>query len=171
MPDEMIIKTAEGNLVDEVYSSPVDEWQHRVRGLALIAVLAVIVLIAIYLLWYFGRDHTQRVLRYSGAFQIRIHRKRAGRIDFQSGRRRTSALSGLQDTAESLPGQVARRICLVRARVRAESRHADRCFAALAAGHGAGGPQLRGMPYGNGAGNAEQPAHDRAGHARAPTGS
>ena len=33
MPDEMIIKTAEGNLVDEVYSSPVDEWQHRVRGL------------------------------------------------------------------------------------------------------------------------------------------
>src|SRR6202167_573965 len=60
MPDEMIIKTAEGNLVDEVYSSPVDEWQHRVRGLALLIVLAVILLIAIYLVWYFGRDHTSQ---------------------------------------------------------------------------------------------------------------
>ena len=38
MADEMIIKTAEGNLVDEVYSSPVDEWQHRARGLVLLAV-------------------------------------------------------------------------------------------------------------------------------------
>src|SRR5271170_672526 len=60
MPDEMIIKTAEGNLVDEVYSSPVDEWQHRVRGLALLVVLAVILLVAIYLVWYFGRDHTDQ---------------------------------------------------------------------------------------------------------------
>src|SRR5277367_638576 len=59
MPDEMIIKTAEGNLVDEVYSSPVDEWQHRVRGLGMLIVLAVLLLIAISLVWYFGRDHTR----------------------------------------------------------------------------------------------------------------
>ena len=44
MTDEMIIKTAEGNLVDEVYSSPVDEWQHRARGLVLL--IAVIVIAA-----------------------------------------------------------------------------------------------------------------------------
>ncbi len=49
MPDEMIIKTAEGNLVDEIYSSPVDEWQHRARGLVLLAAVAVIALIVIYL--------------------------------------------------------------------------------------------------------------------------
>src|ERR1700733_9707138 len=59
MADEMIIKTAEGNLVDEVYSSPVDEWQHRARGLVLLVIVAAVALIAIYLLWYFGRDHTR----------------------------------------------------------------------------------------------------------------
>ena len=59
MPDEMIIKTAEGNLIDRVYSSPVDEWQHRARGLVLLAALVLIALIAIYLAWYFGRDRTR----------------------------------------------------------------------------------------------------------------
>jgi hypothetical protein len=58
MPDEMIIKTAEGNLVDEVYSSPVDQWQHRARDLALLIVVAGILLIVIYLVWYFVRDQT-----------------------------------------------------------------------------------------------------------------
>ena len=69
MPDEMIIKTAEGNLVDEIYSSPVDEWQHRARGLVLLTAIAGVVLIAIYLVWYFGRDRTQQ---YS---DIQEHRK------------------------------------------------------------------------------------------------
>ena len=32
MPDEMIIKTAEGNLVDEVYSSPVDHGNIALAG-------------------------------------------------------------------------------------------------------------------------------------------
>src|SRR5215472_11152393 len=59
MRDEMIIKTAEGNLVDEIYSSPVDQWQHRVRGLVFLVALAGIVLIGIYLAWYFSRDHTR----------------------------------------------------------------------------------------------------------------
>src|ERR1700683_3054879 len=59
MPDETIIKTAEGNLVDEVYSSPVDEWQHRARGLILLTALAGLVLIAIYVVWDFGRDRTR----------------------------------------------------------------------------------------------------------------
>ena len=59
MRDEMIIKTAEGNLVDKIYSSPVDQWQHRVRGLVLIAALAGIVMIGIYMAWYFSRDHTR----------------------------------------------------------------------------------------------------------------
>ena len=54
MSDEMIIKTAEGNLVDEVYSSPVDEWQHRARGLAILIALIVIALIVIYLAWALG---------------------------------------------------------------------------------------------------------------------
>ena len=79
MPDEMIIKTAEGNLVDEVYSSPVDQWQHRARDLALLIVVAGILLIVICLVWYFGRDHTTYVLRHSGAFQVRIHWKRTRR--------------------------------------------------------------------------------------------
>jgi hypothetical protein len=59
MSDEVIVKTAEGNLIDRVYSSPVDEWQHRARGLTMLAVLVLIALIVIYLAWYFGRDHTR----------------------------------------------------------------------------------------------------------------
>jgi hypothetical protein len=59
MSDEMIIKTAEGNLIDRVYSSPVDEWQHRARGLTLLAALVLIALIVIYLAWYFGREYTR----------------------------------------------------------------------------------------------------------------
>lgn len=59
MPDEMVIKTSEGKLVDEIYSSPVDQWQHRVRGLALLIVLIVVALIAIYLVWYFTHDSTR----------------------------------------------------------------------------------------------------------------
>jgi hypothetical protein len=59
MPDEMIIKTAEGNMIDRVYSSPVDEWQHRARGLVVLAALVLIALIVICLAWYFGRDHTR----------------------------------------------------------------------------------------------------------------
>ncbi len=59
MPDKMIIKTAEGNLVDEIYSSPVDQRQHRTRGLVVLAAVLVIALIAIYLVWYFVRDNTR----------------------------------------------------------------------------------------------------------------
>ncbi len=60
MSDEMIIKTAEGNLVDEVYSGPVDEWQHRARGLAILIAVIAIAVIVIYLAWYFGRDRTRQ---------------------------------------------------------------------------------------------------------------
>lgn len=59
MGDEMVIKTSEGKLVDEIYESPVDHWQHRVRGLALLIVLAVIATVAIYLVWYFTSDRTR----------------------------------------------------------------------------------------------------------------
>ena len=82
MPDEMIIKTAEGNLVDEVYSSPVDQWQHRARGLALLIVVAVILLIVIYLVWYFVQGSHRYVLRYSGAFQVRIRLEASQEVVF-----------------------------------------------------------------------------------------
>ncbi len=59
MSDEMVIKTGEGKLVDEIYASPVDNWQHRVRSLVLLIVVVVIALIAIYFLWYFTSDHTR----------------------------------------------------------------------------------------------------------------
>ena len=154
MPDEMIIKTAEGNLVDEVYSSPVDEWQHRARGLVLLIAVIVIALIVIYFVWYFGRDRTALLLRYPGAFQVWIHWKRAGRNDFRYRGRRASALPGVQNAAAGLPGQTARRLRVVRAGVRAESRYAGRRFAALAFGNGAGGSQLLGVPYGNRTGKA-----------------
>ena len=59
MSDEMVIKTGEGKLVDEVYASPVDQWQHRVRGLVLLLLVISIALIAIFLAWYFTSDHTR----------------------------------------------------------------------------------------------------------------
>jgi hypothetical protein len=60
MSDESVIKTAEGKLVDEIYSSPVDRWQHRARVLVTLITLAVIALIAIYLIWYFTSDSTRK---------------------------------------------------------------------------------------------------------------
>ncbi|SRR5579884_2523350 len=59
MRDEMVIKTAEGKLVDNIYSSPVDEWQHRVRALALLFIVGVLAILAIYLIWYFTHDSTR----------------------------------------------------------------------------------------------------------------
>ena len=60
MSDEVIVKTAEGNLIDRVYSSPVDEWQHRARGLTM---LAVLVLIAIFFAVTAGMIRYMRSLR------------------------------------------------------------------------------------------------------------
>ena len=79
MADEMVIKTGEGKLVDEIYSSPVDQWQHSVRRWVILIASGD------------RRDHrdlitevlhlgsSTRVLRHSGAFQVRLHRQRAGR--------------------------------------------------------------------------------------------
>src|ERR1700733_9969766 len=92
------------------------------------------------------------LLRYSGAFQIWVDWKRAGRNDFRHGGRRASALPGVQDVAASLPGQITGWLRVVRTGVRAESRDAGGRIAAPAFGHGAGGPELLGVPFGNGAG-------------------
>jgi len=59
MPDEMVIKTGEGKLVDEIYSSPVDQWQHNVRRWLLLIPLLLIVIVVGYLIWYFTSDHTE----------------------------------------------------------------------------------------------------------------
>jgi mono/diheme cytochrome c family protein len=59
MADEMVIKTAEGPLVDEVYSSPVDQWQHRFRRWLVLIPLLLLAVLAFYLIWYFTSDRTQ----------------------------------------------------------------------------------------------------------------
>ena len=59
MSDDMVIKTSEGKLIDKIYASPVDQWQQRVRGLALLIALCAIGLIVLYFLWYFQSDQTR----------------------------------------------------------------------------------------------------------------
>jgi hypothetical protein len=59
MSDRMVIKTAEGKLVDNVFESPVDQWQHGFRRWIILIVLGLIGLIAIYLIWYFTSDRTE----------------------------------------------------------------------------------------------------------------
>ena len=56
MADETIIQTAEGDLIDEVYSSPVDQWQHRARRWVVVLVLLLLAMVALYLVWYFTVD-------------------------------------------------------------------------------------------------------------------
>jgi mono/diheme cytochrome c family protein len=56
MSDESIIRTAEGNLVDRIYSDPVDCYQHRFRRNLLLALILFAVVIALVLLRYFMMD-------------------------------------------------------------------------------------------------------------------
>jgi mono/diheme cytochrome c family protein len=56
MSDKVIIRTAEGDLVDRVYSSPVDRWQHRFRLLLVLAVIFVALVVTLALLRYFTAD-------------------------------------------------------------------------------------------------------------------
>ena len=58
MSDEVIIRTGEGELIDRVYSSPVDSWQHRIRAIVLLVLISVAVIAALYLLYYFLADRT-----------------------------------------------------------------------------------------------------------------
>src|SRR5271170_254053 len=58
MADETIIQTGEGELVDEVYSSPVDRWQHRARRWVLVVALLLLAAVVVYLFWYFTVDST-----------------------------------------------------------------------------------------------------------------
>ncbi len=60
MPDEMVIKTAEGQLVDRVYSSPVDEWQHRLRRWMLLIPLILFAIVILILVWYFTSDRPRQ---------------------------------------------------------------------------------------------------------------
>jgi hypothetical protein len=60
MRDEMVIKTGEGKLVDQIYTSPVDQWQHNVRRWVILIVLAIIAIITIWLLRYFNSDRTRQ---------------------------------------------------------------------------------------------------------------
>lgn len=59
MSDKMVIQTAEGKLVDEVYASPVDQWQHRTRSIAFLGLLALLVIIGVYFIWYFTHESTR----------------------------------------------------------------------------------------------------------------
>jgi hypothetical protein len=59
MRDEIAIQTAEGKLVDQVYSSPVDRWQHSFRRLALLLIFGIAALIGLYIIWYFTHDSTR----------------------------------------------------------------------------------------------------------------
>lgn len=56
MADETIIQTGEGKLVDEIYTSPVDRWQHRARRWVIVLALLLLVALAVYLFWYFTVD-------------------------------------------------------------------------------------------------------------------
>src|SRR5580658_8208203 len=56
MSDETVIRTAEGDLVDRVYCSPVDRYQQRFRRNLLLAVVFVAAVIALVLLRYFLMD-------------------------------------------------------------------------------------------------------------------
>jgi len=58
MSDEVIIRTAEGDLVDRVYTSPVDRWQHRFRTTLLLVVAIAAVLITLVMVHYFLADST-----------------------------------------------------------------------------------------------------------------
>jgi mono/diheme cytochrome c family protein len=58
MSDETIIRTAQGDLVDRVYTSPVDRWQHRFRRIVLLAVIFFALVVALALLRYFLADQT-----------------------------------------------------------------------------------------------------------------
>ncbi len=58
MRNEMIVKTAEGALVDRIYSSPVDHWQHSFRRWLILVPLLLIAVVAAYLVWYFTSDRT-----------------------------------------------------------------------------------------------------------------
>ena len=111
----MIIKTAEGNLVDEVYSSPVDEWQHRARGLVILIAVIVIALIVLYLAWYFGRDRTRQYSDIQDHFKYGSIGSEPGGSIFDPVRRRASAVLDLQNAAAGLPGQTAGRLRVARA--------------------------------------------------------
>ncbi len=56
MSDETIIHTGEGDLVDRIYSSPVDRYQHRFRRILLLAVAFAVVVVTVALLGYFLAD-------------------------------------------------------------------------------------------------------------------
>jgi mono/diheme cytochrome c family protein len=78
MSDEVIIQTSEGELVDHVYSSPVDRWQHRFRNMVLLLLLLIVIFLVMYLLHYFLVD---RAVAYT---DIREHYK-YGSIGSETG--------------------------------------------------------------------------------------
>ncbi|MGC2300235.1 MAG: hypothetical protein WA476_15610, partial [Acidobacteriaceae bacterium] len=78
MSDEVIIQTGEGELVDRVYSSPVDRWQHRFRNMVLLLLLLIAIFLVMYLLHYFLVD---RAVAYT---DIREHYK-YGSIGSETG--------------------------------------------------------------------------------------
>jgi mono/diheme cytochrome c family protein len=57
MREEAIIQTGEGDLVDRIYSSPVDRWQHRFRTTVVLVLIFAVIAIGLYLLYYFLADH------------------------------------------------------------------------------------------------------------------
>ena len=60
MADKMVIKTATGVLVDRVFATPVDRWQHRFRRLLVFIALLAFGLTVSYLLWYFTSEQTAK---------------------------------------------------------------------------------------------------------------
>lgn len=75
-------------LVDNVYGSPVDLWQHKFRRVGCLIVLALLALIVIWAIWRFTRDSTEQ---YS---DIREHYK-YGSIGAEVGGTLSDAVGGL----------------------------------------------------------------------------
>jgi Cytochrome c len=56
MPDKTVIHTLSGNLVDEVFSSPVDRWQHNLRRIIILILVALVSVTVVFLILYFTSD-------------------------------------------------------------------------------------------------------------------
>lgn len=81
-------RAKDGVIVDNVYGSPVDVWQHKFRRTGCLIVLAIIAVLVIWALWRFNRDSTREYT------DIREHYK-YGSIGAEVGGTLSNAVGGL----------------------------------------------------------------------------
>src|SRR5205807_3790046 len=58
MADQSRIKTKGGYLVDNLYKSPVDQYENRFRAYVFWIPLIILVVLALWVIWYLKSDHT-----------------------------------------------------------------------------------------------------------------